>query len=166
MATMGKQNLWLMNIFNPIEYFFLVWLFSYWQKSARVKLVMRISIGMYFVVWLGEILILDNLTGFSKFAEPLAGIIFVIAACMTLYEGNKNENVLFIDEPRFWISAGVLTYFSAVLTLAVTSNTLLNMSAESLKIAWTIQNIANVLSTILFLESFHCRYRVLKSGGY
>lgn len=164
-AFMGKNNHFLLNIFLMIELALPLWVFSLWQKNARIQFIIRITIIVFVFILIAEIFVLNDINNFTKYSGPLENVILIIVSALTLYEINKNTEVILTDQPRFWISSGILLYSSGALVLTNLSQWLLRNNPDLLRNALIIESAASSVAYIFYFMGFRCHYKMQKSGG-
>lgn len=164
-AFMGMHNLWLMNIGSLLYAGLIMWGFSLWQESARTRKMMRLFIVVFAVIWSVEVIYFDRFFGFTTVARPIEGVAFVFSALLTIHQANKDTMLPIVDQPKFWISSGVILYFAGMIFLNLISNSLLKLSAETLKSALLIQPGLNLAAHLFYTWGFRCHCRRLKSSG-
>jgi hypothetical protein len=165
LAFQGKNTLWIVNLYTPIEVGFILWLYSLWQKNRMIQLALRISIIIFVCIWLGEIIVLKNIRDFTILSGPLDNFLVIIASAISLYDANKDSEIIITDNPQFWISSGLLLFNSSMLVILILSHTLLKYKPDILQNAMFVQPISSMFAQILFFGGFRCYYRTLKYGG-
>ena len=159
------HNLWLAQFFIPIQYCFLVWIFSIRLSKESVRQLFRWSIPFFVVAWVIIVSFFEDVNSFSIISSPLAYVLLIMVASYSLFDTNKDNSSPILKIPTFWISSGSLIYFSGTLALIILSNQFLKSSSESLKTAWMFQTTANIMSYLVFIGAFSCQYRPRNSGG-
>jgi hypothetical protein len=165
LVLQGKNTLWLMNLGLPIYAGIILWTYSMWQEQPLVQLLIRISIIIFVVVWCIEISVFHRLYGFTVFAKPLLNLLFLIVACLTIFRANMNTETPIVDQPRFWISSGIVLYFGGVMMINLFSNPLLHLSEQTLRNILYIQPALNLAAHILYLKGYLQECQPQKSFG-
>ena len=155
-AISGKNNLWTMHIFTPIQLVFLMTVFIAWQRNATIKRFMQGSMVLFMIVWFLSILYLEQLQQFNWFTRPLQSFILIIASGVTFSQVQREELLSIRYEPRFWVSAATLLYFCGVIVLFALSNKLLAVSIDTLRLAWPVQAFVAIVTNILYGLGFLC----------
>lgn len=148
------SNIWLFHLFTPLEYGFLVMVFSCWQKRSLLRLLLRLSIPLFALICIVSKLFVENLVSFDSFTSSLESWALILISIYTLLGLHRDKSFPILGMPRFWIASAVLIYFSGNLPIFAFAN----MAA-----VWTINHILNILSNILFAGGFlcyHLRYRL------
>jgi hypothetical protein len=169
LALLGRNNHYVINIIAMIDLGFLLWVFSLWQKKLKIQLAIRITIILFVIVVLSELFILKNIYDFSIFSGPLEYAIFIIVSALSLYQLNTETEGVITEQPRFWISAGVLLFASGGLVVLIFSQLLLKSDQELMRNALIIQSVSSAVAYILYFVGFRCHYHFIykanKSGG-
>lgn len=155
-AISGKNNLWTMHIFTPVQLIFLITVFIAWQRNASIKRFMQGSVVLFLVVWLLSILLLEQIQQFNWFTRPLQSFILIVASGVTFFQVQREELPSILRDPRFWVSAATLLYFCGVIVLFALSNKLLAVSIDTLRLAWPVQAFVAIMTNILYGMGFMC----------
>lgn len=146
-----KNNLPLLHIFTVLEFSILVFLFHKPLSSFFPKNSVWIWIGGFFLFSLGNSLFIESIFQFNAIAKGVESILCIILALLYFYQTLKTLEVRHLEyHPLFWISSGMLIYFSASLFMFIYSNYIL----VSESISFTIWGIHAFLSIVLNLFYF------------
>lgn len=110
LGTHGIRNLWLSYIFTPAAGAILLWALSCWQPGEVARITMRLAILPFLVVGGVLALAVDNTSSFSRAAEPLAYLVGLIAAAITLVARSRAATGDLLRQDWVWVSAGVALY--------------------------------------------------------
>lgn len=165
LAINNVKNLWLLHVFTILEFVFLMMVYSAWQKNRLTKMMLRASIPLF--VLIGVIAMSgESIDQFNHFARPLASLFLVAAAALTLFELNRESGESVFLQPRFWVGAAGLIYFSSTLVLFALSNLLLTWPIEHVRLVFTFNTAMNIIANLGYAAAFLCRVRVQKSFGH
>ena len=165
LGNRGINNLWSVYIIMMIEYAFLVFVFSYWQKKKILKTILYVSIPVFVFMSIGTMYLRGNLQQFNHYSMSIESIILVGISAYTLFEVSKESVGSLLREPRFLIATAVLVYFASTLILFALSNVLLTLPKQTVRVVFTFQVIMNIISNLIYAKGFLCQYQVQKSGG-
>jgi hypothetical protein len=164
-AAMSLRNLWISNLSNPLYIFVALWMFSLWQPGSRRRSIIRYAIAGYIVVWLIEVTVYRRFNEYTLVSQPLMGVMFITLACLTIYHLNRSLERPLLDEPSFWISAGIMLFYGGTLAINLVSNILLRTSEPSLfQVALAIP-ILDLIAYIMFTIAFRCQYRLQRQNS-
>ena len=156
LAMMKLNNLWLLHVFTPIQFALFIWIFSQWQKPP-VKHFFLSAIPAFTLVWLLAMLFFENISRFNSLTRPLEALVLIGVSGFTLYQLQQESIGILFRKPSFWIASGTLIYFSGMIILYTLSNSLLEVSIETLRTVWlTIQPTVNISANLLFAAGFLC----------
>jgi hypothetical protein len=157
------NNLWLLHILTILEYSFLIYIFSFWQKNPILKKILHLSIPLFTVLGIAIMLLGENIRYFNSVTRPIASLALVAAAGYALFELNKETYDSVFRQPRFWIGAAVMLYFSGTLVLFSLGNLLLGTSLQWMKTVFNVNVIMNIVANAMYIGGFLCQ--VQRSGG-
>jgi hypothetical protein len=144
----GIHNLWLSYVFTPAAGVTLLWALSCWQPGEVGRLTMRLAIPPFLVVWAVLALAFDRTSSFSRAAEPLAYIVGLLAAAVTLIARSRAPTGDLLHQDWFWVSAGVALYTGSYSMIGPLSVLLVGSNPVLLARAY---EFGAALSTVAFL---------------
>ena len=148
------NNIWLFHLFTPLEYGFLVMVFSYWQRRSLLRLLLRVSIPLFVLICIVSKLFVEDLVSFDSFTSSLESWALILISIYTLLALHRDKSSPILGMPRFWIAAAVLIYFSGNIPIFAFAN---------IAAVWPINHVLNIISNMLFAGGFlccHLNYRV------
>jgi hypothetical protein len=140
-------NIWLFHLFTPLEYGFLVFVFSCWQRRPAVRLLLRLSIPLFAAVCLVDKLYLEDLCRFDSIATTLEAATLIMISVYTLFDLYREDSGPLLKNLRFWVATAVLIYFSGNFPIFAFANVLT---------VWSVHHILNITSNMLFTGGFLC----------
>lgn len=147
---------WIYHLYTPIEYSLLATIFSFWQKKAWIRRILRISIPIFVLICIWDYLVFRNLNDLNYFTASFAFALYVgITSFTLLYLQTENPQSI-IRDCRFWISAGLLIYSAGGLAYFSFHKTIVS---ELLVGIWVIHSILNITSYILYSVGILCQAR-------
>ena len=154
-----KDNRIVYDIFTAVEYAFFILVFSSWHGKNTFRTAMLVSIPVFLTVWITAKLFVGVSGEFDSIFLSLVSVVFVFISVVTLVKEMRDSEVLLVDNPRFWVSSGVLVYFAGNLFVFALIEQLLQPSVTRYHSAWLIHTALNVIKNILFSLGF------LATGG-
>ena len=159
LSLAGKNNLWLMNIATPVYTVLVMSMFAAWMPAGRLrKGILFLGILIIFS-WVIEIFLFGSLFRFSIVSRPFMNVAIVTVGCISVYDDNRNDESLLVDQPRFWISSGLIIYYSGTLVVNILSDMLLRISEEALRNALLIQSGLSLVSSLLYTNGLRISWR-------
>ncbi len=159
LAIQVKNNLLLFHIWTLTEYTFLIFIFSFWQKSYRFKKALRWSIPLFMFLWLvAKISQIEQFDQIHNATRSIGSIILMSVSIYTLYQLNEVSNTLYKDY-RFWVCLGVLFYYPSSIALFSLSD--LRLVSQT----WHVHAMMNVAANLSYVGSFLCLHPRFNVGG-
>ena len=137
------NNLYIANIYIPIEFFILLSLYQFNLHEIINKFYFYIILSLFFTFYVINIFYFQGFfSDYSSNAKTLESVIFIILSQVYFYKILIHLDVEFLlREPMFWINTGVLIYFSADIFIFIFGNYLMKYS-ENLNIQmWAIHAV-------------------------
>lgn len=159
LARRGMNNLWTIHLFTPIQYAVFAWLFASWQSSPRARRVLQYSVIPFTLFSLLMFFFVEDKTLFNNISKTTECILLTIMAGQTLGVIAERTQDRLVRQPEFWISATATVYFSSMVFLYVLSNSLLEVSMDTLRFAFSVQAVITFLTNITYSMGFLCFYR-------
>ncbi len=157
LALRGMNNLWTGQVFSPIEFIMLMYVFYRWNRNSSLGKIMLISIPTYIVAWLIGIVLLGN--DIYAYLNPIGSASFVLASSFTLLTLDRDEISPVLGMPSFWVSSAASIYFGGTIVLYSLNTALLKASFPTLRLAWSVQAVINILANIVYAGGFLCLRR-------
>lgn len=153
------NNIWLLNIFFPIQSGLLIWMFSMWEPNARLRRIFRVMIAVMVLLWLGEG-VARGLDEFSEIAKPFGCLLIIAGAANAIYRGNQSHETTLLFQPGFWVSAAYLINFSGLFLLTLFSSVMIRQSVTLLMIIFNvILPSMTLMETTLLSRGMLCQPR-------
>lgn len=158
-AMHNVNNLWALHIWSLVEYCFLAYVFSYWQKSSTFRKLLRWSIPVFMILWLvAKLVSIEVMSQFHNYTRSIGSMILTITSVVTLYRLNESEGIF--RQYQFWISLGVLIYFAGNIIWFSINNIVLVGSL------FFMHSIVNIIANLLYAGGFLCLLFQWKRGGF
>ena len=155
--TQSRSNIWLYHFYTLIECSLLIYVFSHWQKNIKLERIFHLSIPGFAVLWIGAKFFFEDFSQPDNYTASLECLLLVGVSFRTLYVVNKEQVKTIFQEPRLWISAAVLVYFSGNLLTFALSNIIGNWSFH--------HQLMNITANLLYTGGFLCLRPRLNYGG-
>lgn len=107
------SNNWIYNIFNPIEFCFYGWLYyNYITNSVKRKIILY-SCVVLIVAYLLNMLFIQGMVFFNSYTFLLGCLLMIYFTYLYFDQSIKSvSNTSITKTPFFWISVGVLFFYS------------------------------------------------------
>jgi hypothetical protein len=129
-------------------------LFTYLFAQALVPFIKRrLLLGLLFFFLLFvliDMIWLSGLEQFNSYSTAVEGLLVIFLTLCYFYKTLRELRIKYLErEPVFWVSTGVLLYYSSNLFIFLFTN-FINSSLEALYIIWGIHGIFSILLNILY----------------
>lgn len=146
-----RPNLPLLHIYTFIEFGLLAYIIGSTLHPIIRSKQLHWMVGAFTIVailngWIGE-----GFFHFNAYIRALEGLILISLALLYFYKLLKDLKIQRIErEPVFWVSLGVLLYFSGSLFLFLISNVLNQEATKTLSMTiWGIHSFLNIMLNII-----------------
>ncbi len=144
----GRHNLWIINLYTPIEAFMLAMMYAGWQLRERWRFMIYLSLAGFVAFWVLMMFTIEGFDTFPKFSKPVEALLVITASAWTLVQRSRHAASPLTFHPWFWVSVGTLLYFAYLLLLNPVGMMLLNPRPDLFRLAYGING---VLTTIMYL---------------
>jgi hypothetical protein len=149
----GLSNLPVLHIYTIVQ-FFLVALFYQPDKRAESHYYIWLSIVVLFIsASIINSLYVQSIWVFNGYALATKGLIIVLFAIIyfgRLLFGGKTA-VPLLEVPMFWISTGMLFYFSACFFVFLLSGDVLLFSSDVFRVSWAFHDIMLIVHYLFLI---------------
>lgn len=156
----GINNWPVGNLFYLVQFviFFLVL-----HLNMRIKSYRNIFL-CFTLLALINFFFIESPLKFNVWSAYVGGILMIIMASHYLYKLLNDLPVERIqDLPMFWITFGVLIYFSGTLFLFLFNNYLVNNQPDNHQVIWVLHNLLNLTKNIFLAVALWKNYKLMTS---
>lgn len=140
------NNLWLLHLYTPLEFFCISWFFS---KVLEGLVPRRVFVGAaigFMVLSALNSLFLQDVNTFNTYARSLEGVLVVILCLGWCYRTLSEMKIQRLEkDPVFWVNTGFLLYFSGNVLLFAFSNYILPLQKSLNLYVWAFHGLLNIL---------------------
>jgi hypothetical protein len=151
LARNGRNFYWVHHIYMPIEYGLLALIFSYWQRKPGMRQALRISIPIFFLICVWDIVVLNNLNELNVFTASIAFTLYVGMSAYTLLYLQFDNPYPILRDYRFWVSTALLIYSAGGLAYFSFHSEVVKGSMVEI---WAIHAVLNIVAYILYTVGF------------
>jgi hypothetical protein len=108
---MHQHNVWLFNMYMPVEVLMLGWASLSFIKTNIGKIWVMIFLGVNFSIWLFEIII-HSIENFASLSMICGCFLLVAVYTSILFSDIIFNNKVLVKEPVFWLSLSTILYFA------------------------------------------------------
>lgn len=144
-----SQNL-VYYLFTTLEFSLLTYVFAQGLKSF-FKPAFFWGIATFFLLFvLTDMIWISGIAQFNSYSTAIEGLILIFLSLCWFYKTLQELKIKHLErEPLFWISTGILLYFSSNLFIFLFTN-YVNSSNRALFIIWGIHGIFSILLNIFY----------------
>ncbi len=144
-------------LFTCFEFGLLTYVFAEGIKPF-FRPIFFLAIALFFLIFiLIDMIWISGIAQFNSYSTAIEGLILIFFALIFFYKTLHELKIRFLErEPLFWISAGVLLYFSSSLFIFLFSN-YVNSSTTALFIIWGIHGIFSILLNVFYSTALWVR---------
>lgn len=150
----GRHNLWIMNLYTPVEAFILGMMFAGWQLRERWRTTIYVAVALLVVFWGVMMLEVEGLDSFPQFSKPVQSLLVMAAATWTLVQRSRVAVSPLTRHPWFWVSVGTLLYFAYLMLLDPVGTVLSEHQHQLFRIAYAINGILVTVMYLFWVRAF------------
>lgn len=153
MRTFKIRNHWIYNLFTPVQYF-LIWFLFYKAQISSAKRFLFCSLTILVLFFFINILWWQGPFIFNSYTFMLSGALITLHSLSYVFTLYKSDQVQqFTKEPMFWICIGLLIYFPPNIVVTGFIYEIYQFSPELSRKLYQINKILNFLMYSFFLIS-------------
>lgn len=152
------NNMPLFNLGCLLEFSFYAYLFASNIKNRRWQKGIYYSIGFYVIFTIFAILFIRSIYQFNSETRVIESFLLVFFSLLYFSELSKSltaEKLNILKIPMFWISIGILFYFSGNFFLFLFYREISQIS----RTLWSLHSVVNIITNSIFMISFLCRLK-------
>ena len=158
MMSMRKPNIFIYNFFSTFEICFYLLIISHIISNRRVRKITRVTIGVYALLAISNILFIQKIMTFHTITYSLGCLLVVIFCIYYFYELFRlPKSGKLVNNPAFWICSGLLFFYCCGFPLFAAINFWsAGISRPVLYSLGKIVIILNIFLYSLFIIAFLC----------
>ena len=152
LVTLGglDNNLFLFHLFTPVEYVIMCLLFNSILSDRRVKKIIRLSIPCFIALSIYFSVFIQKIRDNNSYITIIESVLIICWTLLFLREVLLLKQVTVLHRyPLFWISVGILFYFTETLVI---EGLLDYMIKHSMELARRTYRISFIFKYLLFLS--------------
>jgi hypothetical protein len=153
----GHRNLFLYYLVTPVASALALWALSLWQRAELSRLSIRLAIVPFLAAWGGLTYAFEDLSSFSRVAEPLASLVCLGAAAVTLVARSYSARTSLLRQDWFWVCGGMVLYFGTMAMLPPLSALLVGGSQTLLVRAYEFKSVLDALAFLAITRGVMCK---------
>ena len=151
------KNLWMMNIWDILEFSCLAYIFSKIPFLKKIKQLIIYSILVNLILRIIFLALqIDSLTNFTSNITIVTSFILILLSMYTLFKLSKETRKLIHKYYLFWFLIGIALYFTGTIFILLIS---LFVDPEHLFEIYIIHSFTNIISNLIFTCSIILQYK-------
>jgi hypothetical protein len=151
------HNLWTMHFYTLIELMFVVMIYSSWMKQRRSQLVLSLCLAGFTILWIVSKFSFEPFSLADDGTAAISKILQIAFSAYLLLDIVKENEIVWTNDPRFWVATGTIIYSAESLFLFALFNRMLQISTERFLMIWPLNWVFMIISNLLFLRAFLCK---------
>lgn len=152
-----RSNLYLFHVLTPLEYGLLAALYARQLHSGVLRTMVRISIPVFFAVALGLSLFVQKIHTNNSYACILESVLLILWVLCFLREVMLQQPVMQLYRyPMFWVSVGILFYFTGTLLTEGLLSYLLQRAMDLALAVYQLEYLFKYLLLLLLILGLQC----------
>lgn len=153
------NNLWTGQIFIPVQFTLIMYVFYAWNRHSYAGTIILYSILAFDTAWILSLLWFGSLAAVYTYADPISAAFFILTSSYTLLRIDRIEGTPLLSMPAFWVSSATIIYFGSTIVLSSLSSALWRAPIPTMQLAWSLQAVMNVIANFLYAGGFLCLRR-------
>jgi hypothetical protein len=151
------HNTWTMHFITLIEIVFVFLMYSLWIKQRQSRLMLLFCLSAFVVLWIVSKFTFEPFSLLDGWTATISMILQIIFSTLLLVDVVKESDIIWTDDPRFWIATGIIIYSAGSLFWFAFFNKMLQISPERLKQVFYLNWILSIISNLLYARGFLCK---------
>lgn len=157
LAALYIHNLWMSHFYTLIELVFVALLYSSWMKQRRNRLLVLICLSMFIVFWIVSKFTFEPFSIRDGWTATISMILQIIFSTFILVDVVKENDIIWTDDPRLWIAAGIIIFAAGSLFWFAFFNKMLQISPKLFRQVYNLNWILSIISNLLYARGFLCK---------
>ena len=156
-ASFHYYNLWTSHFYTLIEIVFVVFMYSSWMKNHQKRLMLSFCLSVFVVFWIISKFTFEPLSLADSWTASISKILQIIFSVLLLMDVVRESDIVWTDDPRLWVVAGIIIYSAGSLFFYALYNMMLQASRDRLILVYSMNWILMIVSNLLFIRGFLCK---------
>jgi hypothetical protein len=157
LAYLNIRNLWTSHFYTVIEIVFVVSIYSSWINKKQNRLTLWLCLAAFSIFWIIGKVTFEPLSLLNNWTAAISKILQIIFSAFILVDVVKESDIVWTDDPRLWVVAGIIIYSAGSLLISVFFNMMLHDSYDRLRLVMSINWILIIVSYLFYTRAFLCK---------
>ncbi len=163
LVAQKKHTTTLYNIYGVVQFIFYTYLLSSFIQNKKAVKIGRVIQFLYLILAIINVLLFQKSTNYNTITYSIGCLIIVAFSIYYFFELFKQKKVVsLLRETPFWVSTGLLFFFSCSFPLIATVNIIQNTEELIINSLQSLLLLMNILLYSLFTIAFLCRIKIRK----
>ena len=157
LAIQNIRNLWILHYSTIIELAFIIAIYSFWIRQKHYQLILRLCLAGFFILWIVSKFTFEPLSLSDGGTATISKILQIIFSAYLFVIVIKDSEIVWTDDPRFWIAASIIINSAGSLFWSALFNKMLQISPELLRHMYPIPWLLGIFVDLLMIRGFLCK---------
>lgn len=148
--------MWSYNIFGPIEFFFVCWLYVVYFKLPMEKLIIKSIFLLYTIFTIYHEYYLKGFSDYNLVFLLRSMLISILTLCYFLKIYRSDEILKINKSPLFWLSIGFFIFCTTSIFSMGLGTYIIRLNMTIGYLVYLLNPILNIYLYIMFIVSFKC----------
>jgi len=154
---LGIHNLFMDDLFLPIEVSFLGAVFFLGVRSRKARTVIVGSALGFLVVWVIDKIYFDNPDSINSWMSMASRVVDTFMALVVCQFAVRDHGGTAVDPSIEWVAAGAIVYSVGTFLIFGLGNQLMELGVQYFTAAWYINWTLAIVSNVLFTKGLLCK---------
>jgi hypothetical protein len=160
-----RNNHWMDYLFPPLSVALLLSALALWHERPVLRLMYRVAILVFGLLWAGLVLYVEDLHSFSLVGGPLNALVLLLASLGVLIIRLRSTEESLMRADWFWISVGVAMRFGSDAALQPFALLYTQRYPSLVYSALQVKAGVDVIASLLIARGILCPLPPRPSGG-
>ena len=157
LASNNIHNLWVLHFSSLIGLTFVVTIYSFWITQKHSQLILRLCLAGFFILWIVSKFTFEPLSLSDGETATISKILQIIFSAYLFVLVIKDSEIVWTNDPRFWIAASIIISSAGNLFLSALFNKMLQISPERLMQVYPLNWVLSIMVNLLMIRGFLCK---------
>jgi hypothetical protein len=127
------------------------------MKQRRSRSILLLCLAGFAILWIVSKFSFEPLSVADDWTSAISKVLQIAFSGYLLVDIVKDSDIIWTNDPRFWVVTGTIIYSAASLFLFALFTRMLQISTERFLIIWPLNWIFLIISYLLYARGFLCK---------
>ncbi len=163
LAKYHLNNIRIYNIYNPIEYLLVSFIFIDWLKSKWLTKSILILAFIYLLLWAYTTFVFIGFEKYNFYIRMFQSVIMVFLSGSLLVQLSSDITISLFQNEKFWVALAFFFFYAVNVIIFTFSGIILTSLGGSLSQIVVIKLITEIFSNLIFIKAILCNSQKRKS---